>query len=256
MNAVRMDGSALRDHIIEALHRRTGAPGAPTVGLATLVVGDDPASLRYVELKHRAAARAGIATRAILVQLPLPPALDDDTLADVIDPAKDVDGLTAANLGRLLRGAPALVPPTAAGILRLLDTYGVTLAGRRVVIIGRSPLVGLPLALLVGRRGASVTVTEADDPGLAEACRAADVLVSDASRPHLIGAGMVKPGAAVVDVGVSRPEGKLVGDVDTDAVGAVAGALAPNPGGAGPMTVACLLENTLLAAQSAGAFPR
>jgi methylenetetrahydrofolate dehydrogenase (NADP+)/methenyltetrahydrofolate cyclohydrolase len=283
--ALRLDGAALRDQMVEEIRTRVAAAGDPPVCLATVVDGDDPPSVRYVEMKHRAALRAGLRTRGavvsattsqaeaedlvaaltddpavhgILVQLPLPAGLDEDRVLDRIDPAKDVDGLTLTSLGRLVRGTPGLVPATPLAVLRLLDAYQVPLAGRRVTIVGRTPLVGLPLSLLLGAPGvgATVTVCSADDPELTGRCREADVVVSDASVPHLIGPGRVRPGATVVDIGVSWPEGRLVGDVDTAAVAAVAGALAPNPGGAGPMTIACLLESTLRVAGLAAGMGR
>jgi methylenetetrahydrofolate dehydrogenase (NADP+)/methenyltetrahydrofolate cyclohydrolase len=280
--ALRLDGAALRDRIIDEIRARVAAAGDPPICLATVVDGDDPAGVRYVGMKHRAAARAGLRTRGsvvsvgtsqaeaeavvdalvadsdvqgILVQLPLPLHLDGDRVIDRIDPAKDVDGLTSTNLGRLVRGTPGLVPATPLGVLRLLEAYGVALAGRRVTIVGRTPLVGLPLSLLLGgpQVAALVSVCRADDPELTARCREADVVISDASRPHLIGPERVSPGATVVDIGSSWPDGTLVGDVDTAAVATIAGALAPNPGGAGPMTVACLLENMMCAAGLAGA---
>jgi methylenetetrahydrofolate dehydrogenase (NADP+)/methenyltetrahydrofolate cyclohydrolase len=278
--ALRLDGAALRDRFIDDIRARVTAAGGPPICLASVVDGDDAASVRYVGMKHRAAARAGLQTRGtvlsagtsqaeaedlvdalvadpgvggILVQLPLPAGLDGDRVIDRIDPAKDVDGLTLTNLGRLVRGAPGQVPATALAVLRLLDAYRVPLAGRRVTIVGRTPLVGVPLSLLLG---ASVVVCPADDPELTARCREADVVISDASVPHLIGAERIAPGATVVDIGASWPEGTLVGDVDTDGVTTIAGALAPNPGGAGPMTVACLLENTLRTAGLAAGLGR
>jgi methylenetetrahydrofolate dehydrogenase (NADP+)/methenyltetrahydrofolate cyclohydrolase len=186
----------------------------------------------------------------ILVQLPLPRGLDEAAVIDRIDPAKDVDGLTLTNLGRLVRGAPGLVAPTPQAVLHLLDAYEIGVHGADVVIIGRTPLVGIPLSLLLAtkRRGATVQLCGPDTPQLDQRCRAADVVISDASVPHLVGPNWIRPGATVIDIGVSRPDGTLVGDVDTVGVAGVAGALAPNPGGIGPMTVACLLENTVVAA--------
>jgi methylenetetrahydrofolate dehydrogenase (NADP+)/methenyltetrahydrofolate cyclohydrolase len=283
--ALRLDGAALRDRMIAEIRARVTAAGEPAICLASVVDGDDAPSVRYVGMKHRAAARAGLHTRGtelsagtsqaeaedlvdalvadpgvggILVQLPLPAGLDGDRVIDRIDPAKDVDGLTLTNLGRLVRGTPGLVPATALAVLRLLDAYGVPLAGRRVTIVGRTPLVGIPLSLLLGgpQVGASVVVCATDDPDLTARCREADVVISDASIPHLIGAERIAPGATVVDIGASWPEGTLVGDVDTDGVTTIAGALAPNPGGAGPMTVACLLENTLRTAGLAAGLGR
>jgi methylenetetrahydrofolate dehydrogenase (NADP+)/methenyltetrahydrofolate cyclohydrolase len=275
--ALRLDGAALRDQIIDELRAVITTAGSPTVVLATVVVGDDDASARYVGLKHRAAERTGITPRGttlppdssqaeveeavdrlnddpevhgILVQLPLPEGLDEASVLDRIDPARDVDGLTLTNLGRLLRGAPGLVPPTPLAVLHLLDAYEIGVRGADVVIIGRTPLVGIPLSLLLAteERGATVQLCAPGTAGLDLRCRAADVVISDASVPHLVGPDWIGPGATVIDIGVSRPGGTLIGDVDTVGVAGIAGALAPNPGGIGPMTVACLLENTVIAA--------
>jgi methylenetetrahydrofolate dehydrogenase (NADP+)/methenyltetrahydrofolate cyclohydrolase len=238
-----------------------------------------------VALKHRAAEQVGIRVRAvrlprsapqahveeallalssdpsvhgILLQLPLPAGLDEAAAASCIDPRKDVDGMTAFSLGRLVQGRGAHRPCTAAGVLDLLRRHGIDLSGRRAVVVGRGSLVAIPLALMLagaqsagGEGCAAVTVTDADAPDLAEVCRAADLVVSDVGRPRLVRAEWIKPGATVADVGVSFVDGKLVGDVDPK-VAEVAGALVPNPGGAGPMTVALLLRNTLDAARSAG----
>jgi methylenetetrahydrofolate dehydrogenase (NADP+) / methenyltetrahydrofolate cyclohydrolase len=283
--AIVLDGRVRRDEILESLRAEVEACGRPQVTFATVLVGDDAASLRYVALKHDAAERVGLRVRGvhlpssasqqsledeilalstdssvhgILLQLPLPEGFDEMAAASRIDPRKDVDGMTTSSLGRLVWGAPGHRPCTAAGILDLLRRHAVQLAHRRAVIVGRGPLVAVPLALMlaapedVGGQGcAAVTVVDPDADGLAEACEAADLLVSDSGRPHLIRAAWVKPGATVVDVGVSFVDGKLTGDVDPE-VAEVAGAFAPNPGGAGPMTVALLLSNTLDAARSAG----
>lgn len=263
------------------------ACGRPQITFATVLVGEDGASARYVALKHKAAEHVGLCVRdvrpaksvsqqgleevilelsadpsvhGIFLQLPLPGSLDERAAASCIDPGKDVDGMTAVSLGRLVQGASGHRPCTAAGVLDLLHRHGVRPAGRRAVIVGRGPLVALPLALMlaapedVGGQGcAAVTVVDPDADGLAEGCRAADLVVSDAGRPHLLRAEWIKPGATVVDVGVCFVEGKLTGDVDP-AVAGVAGTVVPNPGGAGPMTVALLLRNTVDAARSAGAL--
>ena len=247
------------------------------VGLATVLVGDDPASLAYVQSKHRAALRVGIspfdhslpatarfaevaglidrlnadpAVDGILLQLPLPEGLDPLPLIERIDPAKDVDGLHPLNLGRLVLGRPGLRPATPSGILRLLDHYEIATRGAFVVVVGRSFLVGRPLGILLGLKGRDATVALAHTAtrDLAGLTRRADILVAAAGRPGLIGADEVRSGATVVDVGANRVGSRLVGDVMPE-VAEVAGALTPVPGGVGPMTIAGLLENTVYAAE-------
>jgi methylenetetrahydrofolate dehydrogenase (NADP+)/methenyltetrahydrofolate cyclohydrolase len=195
------------------------------------------------------------AVHGILVQLPLPAGLDAEAVLDLVPPKKDVDGLTERSMGRLLRGRTGHVPCTPAGVMRLLERYGVAVAGKRAVVVGRSTLVGLPMTLLLARKGVDATVTLAHSrtPDLVDVCREADILVAATGRARMITADHVRPGAAVVDVGVSRTETGIVGDVDFEAVQAVAGAITPMPGGTGPMTIACLLENTLTAARMLGA---
>jgi methylenetetrahydrofolate dehydrogenase (NADP+)/methenyltetrahydrofolate cyclohydrolase len=190
----------------------------------------------------------------ILVQLPLPSGLDEERVLACIPADKDVDGLTETSLGRLVRGVPGHVGCTPLGVLRLLEHYGVSVAGARAVVVGRSTLVGLPLSILLARRGIDATVTLAHSrtADLLEVCRGADILVSATGVARSIGAGHVKPGAVVVDVGISRTEAGIVGDVDLDAVASVASAVTPMPGGTGLMTVACLMENTLTAAALQG----
>jgi len=248
------------------------------VGLATVLVGEDPASQVYVRAKHRAAARVGMksfdhalpaGSRAtdlaalldrlnvdlevdgILLQMPLPRGLDPLPFLERIDPAKDADGLHPVNLGRLMLGRPGPRPATPAGILRLLDHYGVETRGAFVVVVGRSFLVGRPLAILLGLKGrdATVALAHTGTRDLPDLTRLADVLVAAVGRPGLIGPQHVRPGATVVDVGVNRTESGLVGDVDFAAVAEVAGAITPVPGGVGPMTIAGLLENTVTAAE-------
>lgn len=281
--ATLMDGNRLRDETVAALRARIEAAGSPHICLATVLVGDDMPSQRYVRMKHVQAEKAGIASHGevlpasasqaeiedvvarlaadpavhgILVQSPLPDGRDFDAVLRLIPADKDVDGLTEASLGRLVRSAPGLVGCTPLGVMRLLERYGIPTAGRRAVVIGRSTLVGLPLSLLLAQKGADATVTIAhsrtrpDD--LLDLCRRADILVGAAGQARMITAEHVKPGAAVIDVGVSRTEAGIVGDVDFDAVQAVAGAITPMPGGTGPMTVACLLENTVTAARLQG----
>jgi methylenetetrahydrofolate dehydrogenase (NADP+)/methenyltetrahydrofolate cyclohydrolase len=282
MGAIVMDGKVLRDEIIEALRKELEAAGSPPVCLATVLVGDDRPSEVYVRMKHQAAERAGMLSKhvdlpgdvsqgqveaavaelaadpevhGILVQLPLPDGLDANAVLEVVPADKDVDGLTEQSMGRLVRGAPGLAPATPLGVMRLLQRYGVETSGRRAVIVGRSTLVGLPLALLLARKGVDATVTLAHSrtPELAALCREADILVGAAGQAQMLTADHVKPGAAVVDVGVSRTADGIVGDVDQASVAEVAGWLTPMPGGTGPMTIACLLENTMLAARLQGA---
>ncbi len=279
-----MDGARLRDEIVADLRATVEAAGSPPVCLATVLVGEDRPSQTYVRIKQRKAAEAAMESRAvelpatisqaeledrvaalgadtavngILVQLPLPEGLDPERVLALLPPEKDVDGLTPLSLGRLVRGQPGLVPCTPLGVMRLLERYGVPTAGARAVVVGRSTLVGLPLSLLLARKGvdATVTIAHSRTPELADVCREADILVGAAGAARMITARHVRAGAAVIDVGVSRTEEGNVGDVDFDAVQAIAGAITPMPGGTGPMTVACLLENTLAAARMQGAFP-
>jgi methylenetetrahydrofolate dehydrogenase (NADP+)/methenyltetrahydrofolate cyclohydrolase len=279
-----MDGNALRDEIVAGLRTRIADAGSPAICLATVLVGDDGPSQRYVNMKHKKAAEAGLASRhvdlpatatqaevesavrglavdddvhGILVQLPLPDGLDAEPVIDLIPPEKDVDGLTERSMGRLVRGRPGLVGCTPLGVMRLLERYDVATSGQRAIVIGRSTLVGLPLTLLLARKGVDATVTLAHSRtgDMAAAVREADIVVAAAGQARMITAEMVKPGATVIDVGVSRTESGIVGDVDFEPVSEVAGRITPMPGGTGPMTIACLLENTLTAAQLQGAFP-
>lgn len=244
--------------------------------LAAVLAGDDPASRAYVASKAKAAGSAGIRSETfhlpadvpaeeylalietlnrradvhgILPQLPLPPQISADEVFAHLDPDKDVDGLTPVNMGRLTLGRPGLVPCTPLGVLALIDAAGVSPAGREAVIVGRSNIVGKPTALLLLARHATVTLCHSRTADLGAHTRRADILVSAVGHPHLIRAEMVKPGAVVIDVGFSRADGRVVGDVDFDAVVDVAGAITPMPGGTGPMTIAMLLENTLAAAR-------
>lgn len=282
--AVLMDGERLRDEIVAGLRATIDAAGSPPVCLATVLVGDDKPSRIYVRNKHRKAQEAGMQSRqvelaatasqaevedavgqlaadpgvhGILCQLPLPGGLDPEPVLGLIPFEKDVDGLTERSMGRLVRGLPGHVGCTPLGVMRLMERYGVATAGKRAVVIGRSTLVGLPQVLLLGRKGIDATVTLAHSrtPDMIEVCRDADIIVAAAGAARMVTAAHVKPGAAVLDVGVSRTEAGIVGDVDFDAVQAIAGAITPMPGGTGPMTIACLLENTLAAARMQGAFP-
>lgn len=278
-----MDGNALRDRIVESIRIQIEAAGSPAVCLATVLVGDDGPSQVYVRNKHRQAQKAGMLSRnetlpttasqaqvedlvaglaadpgvhGILVQSPLPDGLDFDAVLRHVPPDKDVDGLTEASLGRLVRGSQGLVPCTPLGVLRLLEHHRIPTAGKRAVVIGRSSLVGLPAALLLARKGvdATVTVAHSRSTDLVDLCRSADIIVAAAGQAGMITAEHVSPGATVIDVGISRSEAGIVGDVDFDAVQAVAGAITPMPGGTGPMTIACLLENTLTAARLQGVW--
>ena len=257
-----------------------------TITLATVIVGENPASKLYVGMKHREANAAGIQSKhvaleenisqkqledqikllaeddnvhGILVQLPLPKHLSKVKMLKHIPAEKDVDGLTDINMGRLLQGQKQLVPCTPLGVIRLIEAYGIETSGKNAVVVGRSSLVGLPQVLLLAERGADATVTLAHSrtQHLAEVCKQADILVSAVGSPALVKQDFIKPGAMVFDVGVTRLENqKIQGDVDYDAVKSIAGGVTPMPGGTGPMTVACLLENTILAATLQGVLPR
>lgn len=279
--AILLDGNRLRDATVATIAERIRGAGSPPVCLATVLVGSDAPSQVYLRMKHRKATEAGMVSRGvelpgdatqaeveaavaelvadpsvhgILVQLPLPDHLDPEPVLALLPPAKDVDGLTERSLGRLVRDLPGHVPCTPLGVIRLLEAYAIPTVGRRAVVIGRSTLVGLPQVLLLGRRGVDATVTLAHSRtvDLVEVCRDADIIVAAAGQARMITADHVRPGATVIDVGVSRTESGIVGDVDFDAVQAVAGAVTPMPGGTGPMTIACLLENTLAAAVMLG----
>ncbi len=279
-----MDGSRLRDEIVVELRAIIEAAGSPHVCLATLLVGDDKPSHVYVRMKHTQAGKAGMVSRSeslpadasqaqiedmvaalaadplvhgILVQSPLPAGRDEGAVLKLIPAEKDVDGLTEASMGRLVRNEPGLVGCTPLGIMRLLQRYGIATSGRRAVVVGRSMLVGLPVSLLLARKGtdATVTIAHSRTADLVDVCREADIIVAAAGQAGMITAAHVRPGATVIDVGVSRSAEGIVGDVLFDEVQAVAGAITPMPGGTGPMTIACLLQNTLTAARLQGAFP-
>lgn len=272
--AARLDGKLVAAELIDGL--RGQVRSLPYLPKLTFVrVGDDPASASYVRSKARLAERAGIESSSyeleedvgqeellallarlnadesvdgILVQLPLPPGLDTRRVLDAIDPAKDVDGLHPYNVGMLWSGRDGLVPATPSGVLTLLDHYGLAVAGKEAVVVGRSELVGRPLAALLLGRDATVTLAHSRTRDLGEVTRRADLLVVAAGSPALVGPEMVKPGAVVIDVGLTRVEGRIVGDVDP-AVARVASWLTPMPGGTGPMTVAMVIVNTLKAAR-------
>ena len=248
-------------------------------GLATVLVGDDPASHAYVKGKRSDAEEVGIRSfhhqlpadvsqssletlidelnhnddvDGILVQLPLPAGLDTERVVSAIDPLKDVDGLHPHNLGLLVLGRPGPRPCTPSGIIRILEDHGIEVAGKSAVVIGRSFLVGRPLALMLSEKGvdATVTIAHSRTAGLQGVAAGADILVAAVGVPRLVTAEFVKPGAAVIDVGISRTESGLVGDVDFDSVREVAGSITPVPGGVGPMTRAMLLANTIEEAQA------
>jgi len=278
LTAVILDGKLVASEVrqqvaiqVEQLAKRGVKPF-----LATIQVGDDPASSSYLRGKHRAAEEVGIRSEnhhlpantpqdkleallsqlntnpkvhGILVQLPLPRGFDDDRIIERIIPYKDVDGLHPINEGRLAAGKEELVPCTPKGIIKLLSHYKIPIARQQAVIINRTTLVGRPLANLLLNRDATITICHSKTPNLAKITKTADVLVSAVGRENFqIKPDHVKPNAAVVDVGLTRVNGKLRGDVDFDAVGRLAGFITPVPGGVGPMTVACLLENTVSAA--------
>jgi methylenetetrahydrofolate dehydrogenase (NADP+)/methenyltetrahydrofolate cyclohydrolase len=245
-------------------------------GLAVVLVGDNPASAVYVRNKDRAATNSGIGTATvilpadtseaalldevkrlnadpdvdgILVQLPLPPQIRPQVVIEAIDPAKDVDGFHPLNVGRLADNQPALVPCTPLGVMKLLESAGATVAGARAVVLGRSAIVGKPMAALLLAANATVTIAHSRTRDLPAECRRADILVAAVGRPELVRGDWISDGATVIDVGINRlPDGRLVGDVAFAEAVSRAGAITPVPGGVGPMTIACLLENTVSAA--------
>jgi len=279
MAAEIIDGKAVaaqvRERVAAEVEELSAAHGVRP-GLATVLVGDDPASEVYVRMKREDSAKVGIDSyhhepgadvtadelvtllaslnaderiHGILLQLPLPGHLDDAAMTALIDPAKDVDGLHPMNAGLLAQGREGLVPCTPAGVMELLRRAGVELEGARTVVLGRSQLVGKPLAALLLAANATVTQCHSRTRDLASVCRQAEVLVAAAGRPGLVTADMVGEGAVVIDVGTNRTDVGLVGDVDFEAVRRKARAITPVPGGVGPMTRAMLLSNTLLAAR-------
>ncbi|MDP9189495.1 MAG: bifunctional methylenetetrahydrofolate dehydrogenase/methenyltetrahydrofolate cyclohydrolase FolD [Actinomycetota bacterium] len=283
MRATVIDGNGVAASVRERvageaaeLGRELGRPP----GLATVLVGEDPASAVYVRNKRRFAEEVGIRSihhqpdaetgqeelvelvrglgeddevDGILVQLPLPGAIDQGAIVNAIDPAKDVDGLTPVSAGLLARGEPLLVPCTPRGVMELLSSAGVDPAGKEAVIVGRSNLVGRPLFSLLLGADATVTICHSRTSDLGEVCRRAEILVAAAGSPKLIGAEMIRPGATVIDVGINRTDEGLVGDVDFEAAAEVAAAITPVPGGVGPMTIAMLLANTVQAGRARAA---
>ncbi len=278
--ATIIDGKALAAKIRRQAKEEAAALRAQGVetGLAVVLVGDDPASQTYVRAKHRDCEECGItsfdytlpadtsqdellaliarlnadtAVAGILVQMPLPAHLDAERVIAAIDPAKDVDGFHPMNLGKLVRGLPGLRPCTPAGIMRMLEEYGIDPRGKRAVMVGRSPIVGKPMSLMLLAADATITIAHSSTAELEEACREADILVVATGRARMVRGSWVKPGAVVIDVGMDRDKnGKLCGDVAFDEVAPVASAITPVPGGVGPMTRAMLMENVVFAARS------
>ena len=279
MSAQILDGKALAAEIRSEVKTQVAALAEKGVStaLAVILVGDDSASQVYVRNKIKACADTGIRSLefrmpaettqqqllakiaelnadenvdGILVQLPLPKQINADAVISAIDPAKDVDGFHVANAGALVTGKQGFVPCTPFGVMRLIEKSGVDPRGKSAVIVGRSNIVGKPMALLLLAADATVTVAHSRTPDLCAVTRNADILVAQLGRAKLIKADMVKPGAVVIDVGMNRDEnGKLCGDVDFSEVKAIAGSITPVPGGVGPMTIAMLMQNTALAAQ-------
>ncbi len=276
MPATLIDGKTLAAKVREEVAASVAELGH--VGLATVLVGDDPASHIYIGLKQKAAEQAGMEARdlelpastseeallatiaelnadadidGLLVQLPLPDHLDENRAIEAIAPAKDVDGIHPVNAGRLYLGRPALVPGTPLGIMRMLDEYEIPLEGARAVVVGRSAIVGKPMAHLLLQRNATVTICHSRTRDLERHTLDADLLVAAVGRLHLISADMVKAGATVIDVGMNREEGsrRVLGDVDPGAMERAA-YMTPVPGGVGPMTIAMVLQNAVTAARS------
>jgi methylenetetrahydrofolate dehydrogenase (NADP+)/methenyltetrahydrofolate cyclohydrolase len=272
--ATLIDGKALAAKVRAEVAAQVAELGR--VGIATILVGDDPASHIYIDLKHKAAGAAGIEARdlrlpaetseedvlalvaelngddavdGILVQLPLPAPVDESRVIEAIDPAKDVDGIHPWNAGRLYLGRPTLVPATPLGVMRMLAEYEIEIEGAHAVVVGRSAIVGKPVAQLLLLANATVTVCHSRTRDLARHTLDADILVAAVGQPHLIAADMVKPGSAVIDVGLTRTDEGLRGDVDPAAAERAA-YLTPVPGGVGPMTIAMVLQNTVSAARA------
>jgi methylenetetrahydrofolate dehydrogenase (NADP+) / methenyltetrahydrofolate cyclohydrolase len=278
--ATIIDGKAvagrIREQVAEEVAQLVSERGTPP-GLATVLVGADPPSQIYVAGKHRACAEVGIASierelpedagqeellavvselnadpavSGIIVQLPLPGHLDAARATSAVDPAKDVDGLTPTNAGLLVQGREGLVPATPLGVVELLRRYDTPLEGAQAVVVGRSDLVGKPVASLLLAENATVTVCHSRTRNLEEVCLSADVLIAAVGRPRLVTGEMVREGATVIDVGMNRTDDGLVGDVDFEAAAERARAITPVPGGVGPMTIAMLLRNTVKAARA------
>lgn len=276
MSAKIIDGKAISAAVKEQVRDEIARDNL-TVGLAVVIVGDDPASRVYVNNKKKACEFCGIKSyeyalpaettqdellelvdtlnadknvNGILVQLPLPEHLDEKTVIERISPNKDVDAFHESNVGRIMIGNYSFLPCTPAGCMELIHSTGVEVAGKECVVIGRSNIVGKPMAMLLLHENGTVTICHSKTRDLAEVCRRADILVAAVGRPNFVTADMVKPGAVVIDVGINRLEnGKLCGDVKFDEVSEVAGWITPVPGGVGPMTIAMLMRNTVTAAR-------
>ncbi len=277
MTAEMIDGRAVADAILDDCAAQV-AKSDITPGLAVVIVGDNPASQVYVRNKVRACERvklnsqkialpadtsedallqkiaqlnADSAVHGILVQLPLPAHIDAEKVIPAIAPEKDVDGFHPMNLGKLAAGLPALRPCTPHGCMRLLENSGIAISGKHAVVLGRSNIVGKPMALMLINAGATTTVCNSRTPNLAAVAREADIVIAAVGRAKMVGGDMLKPGAALIDVGINRAEdGGIVGDADFDSARKVAGYITPVPGGVGPMTIAMLVANTLQAAFS------
>ena len=279
MTARIIDGKSIAKGLRESLAPRVAAlkEQGITPGLTVIVVGDDPASVIYVRNKERACVKLGMnsqvlrfpaettqedilntvcllnqddSVHGILVQLPLPRHIDEQAVLRAIDPDKDVDGFHAMNAGRLMNGEPGFVACTPKGVIRLLEVSGVELDGKNAVVVGRSNIVGKPMALLLLQKNCTVTIAHSHTKDLAAVTRNADILVVAVGRAGFITGGMIKPGAAVMDVGINRVNGKVMGDVDFESAKEVASCITPVPGGVGAMTIAMLMENTVEAAEN------
>lgn len=276
--ATILDGKLIRDQILAELAPRVDAlklAGQPPE-LVVVLVGNNPASEVYVRNKIAACEKVGIRSRkltpaadittaellaliealnhdpavhGILVQLPLPPQIDSGLVLDAVSPEKDVDGFHPMNSGKLLAGAPGLRPCTPSGVMELLRRYKIPLEGRKAVVVGRSDIVGKPMAILLLAANATVTICHSRTSNLAEECRRADILVAAIGRAEMLGEEHIQPGAVVIDVGMNRVDGRLTGDVDPEAMARLSSAYTPVPGGVGPLTIAMLMSNTVWAAE-------
>ena len=277
--AIILDGKLIRDQILEELQPRVAAltaTGRPPQ-LAVVLIGNNAGSEVYVRNKIAACAKIGILSRklsplptisteellaiihdlnadpsvdGILVQLPLPPQIDAGRVLDAVHPDKDVDGFHPLNSGKLLAGAPGLRPCTPSGVMQILNRYQIPIAGRKAVVVGRSDIVGKPMAILLLAANATVTICHSRTSNLAEECRRADILVAAIGRAEMLGEDHIQPGAVVIDVGMNRVDGRLTGDVDPEAMARLSSAYTLAPGGVGPLTIAMLMSNTVQAAES------
>ncbi len=276
--AIILDGKLIRDQILNELGPRVAALTAQghRPQLAVILIGNNPASEVYVRNKIAACEKVGILSQkltppasvsteellaiiedlnkdpnvhGILVQLPLPPQVDASLILDSIAPEKDVDGFHPVNSGKLLAGAPGLRPCTPSGVMEILRRYEIPISGRKAVVVGRSDIVGKPMAILLLAANATVTICHSRTSNLAEECRRADILVAAIGRAEMLGEDHIQPGAVVIDVGMNRVDGKLTGDVDPEAMARLSSAYTPVPGGVGPLTIAMLMSNTVQAAE-------